>query len=78
MNSLKNKTLSKPYLLKIKGEPMEYDVHFSLNGFLRITADSNEQAMEIAETQLTKAIPSLEDSTKTGLGIEIIEAVDSE
>ena len=57
---------------------MEYDVHFSLNGFLRITADSNEQAMEIAETQLTKAIPSLEDSTKTGLGIEIIEAVDSE
>lgn len=57
----------------------EYDVHFSLNGFFRrIEANSPEQAMETAEYWLKKYLPDLEKTTRTGLGIEIVEAVDPE
>jgi ribosomal protein S7 len=57
----------------------EFDVHFSLNGFFRrIEAKSQEEAMTIAEEWLTKAKPELERHARTGLGIEVTEAVNPE
>ena len=54
----------------------EFDVHFSLNGFVQITARSGEEAMNIAEEILAKQLPELEQAACTGLGIEIVEAID--
>lgn len=57
----------------------EYDVHFSLNGFFRkIEASSEKEAIAIAEKWLSDARPDLERYARTGLGIEIVEAVDPE
>ena len=57
----------------------EYDVHFSLNGFFRkIEAENEEKAMEIAERWLTEARNDIETAAKTGLGIEVHEAVSPE
>ena len=57
----------------------EFDVHFSLNGFFRkVEAENEEKAMEIAEQWLTDARNELERIARTGLGIEITEAVNPE
>lgn len=56
---------------------MEYDVHFSLNGFYKITAESEEEAEAIAEEILSKALPKVEEELHTGIGIEVYETLES-
>jgi hypothetical protein len=55
----------------------EFDVHFSLNGFFRrVEANNPDKACEIAEKWLKDQLKALEQAARTGLSIEIIEAVD--
>lgn len=57
---------------------MWYDVHFSLNGFYAIEADTPEEAQDIAEEILQRKILNIEDMTHTGLGIEIGDVLEGE
>ena len=52
-----------------------YDVHFSLNGFVKMQAESEEEACEKTEEMLNEQLGSIETAANTGLEIEIIEAV---
>jgi hypothetical protein len=55
---------------------MEYDVHFSVNGFLRISATSKEEAARYAEIQVESALPDVEALLCTGVGVEIADVVE--
>ena len=52
-----------------------YDVHFSLNGFVKMQATSNEEACLKAEEMLQGQLGSIEAAANTGLGIEVTEAI---
>lgn len=59
------------------GEPETwYDVHFSLSGFMKIQAENEESAQDKAEDILSKMKPRIEDIVKTGVGMEIGDALD--
>jgi hypothetical protein len=49
---------------KPKTEPIWYDVHFSIHGFIKIQASS-------ADYLLSSQLPAVEDVVCTGLGVEI-------
>lgn len=55
-----------------------YDVHFSLNGFYKIKADNEEEAMEKVEDILNNNLGAIESAANTGLGVEVIEAINEE
>ena len=55
-----------------------YDVHFSLNGYYNIKANTPEEAVDIAEEILQDKILNIEDMTHTALGVEICETIESE
>ena len=56
----------------------EYDVHFSLNGYYRITASSPEEAEQIAEEILNPRMSEVEETVRTAMGVEIYETTESE
>ena len=56
----------------------DYDVHFSLNGYVRVEANSVEEAEEIAEEQLNNAVPAVEQAVSTAVGVEVYETVEGE
>lgn len=60
---------------KKKDTKQWYDVHFSLNGFMKIEADNKEEAMEKCEEILNDSIGSVESALNTGIGIEVYEAI---
>lgn len=55
-----------------------FDVHFSLNGFMKIEAGDEESAGEIVEEILDERIEELESIILTGLGIEVYEIIEEE
>ena len=55
-----------------------FDVHFSLNGFMKIEADSGEDAMEKAEEILNDHLGAAETAINTGLGVEVYEALEEQ
>ena len=55
-----------------------FDVHFSLNGFVKMQAYDNDEACEKALAMLTDQLGSIESAAHTGLGIEVIEAIEEE
>lgn len=55
----------------------EWDIHFSLHGyFWKIEAQTIKKAKETAEKWLTDSLAGLEREARTGLGIEIGDAVE--
>jgi len=50
-----------------------YDVHFSLNGFMKINALNEEDAIEKAEEILENFNGSVESAIGTGVGAEITD-----
>lgn len=50
-----------------------YDVHFSLNGFMKIEALNEEDAREKAEEILEDCNCSVESAIGTGVGAEITD-----
>jgi len=52
-----------------------YDVHFTLNGFVKMQAESEEEACEKAYEMLNGQLGSIETAANTGLGVNVIEAI---
>jgi hypothetical protein len=52
-----------------------YDVHFQLNGFVKMQAETKEEACRLAERMLNQQLPDIEGEAHTGLSVEITEAV---
>jgi hypothetical protein len=46
---------------------MEFDVHFSISGYYKITANSEEEATEIVNSMINEQISKVEDILKTGV-----------
>ena len=58
---------------------LEFDVHFSINGFFsKVDAKTPEEAMQTAETWLEAKRAELEKVLGVGIGIEVVEAVGDE
>lgn len=52
-----------------------YDVHFSLNGFMKINAYNEEEAREKAEEILQEHNGQIEGAIGTSVGIEINDII---
>lgn len=55
-----------------------YDVHFSLNGFMKVEADDEAGAELTVEEILKEPRNVLEEMVKTGIGIEITDVLEEE
>lgn len=55
-----------------------YDVHFSLNGFMKVEADDEAGAELTVEEMLKEPRNVLEEMVKTGIGIEITDILEEE
>ena len=55
-----------------------FDTHFSLNGFFKVQASSEEEAAQKAERILEELQPAIEKVLHTGVGIEVYEVVKEE
>ena len=45
----------------------EFDVHFSLNGFMRITAESEDSARSVVNEMISSRISAIEKELSTSL-----------
>lgn len=55
-----------------------YDVHFSLNGFMKIRAKDEEDAAQKVGGWLEENVEDIEKMIKTGIGVEVYEVLEVE
>jgi hypothetical protein len=68
--------MSKKRKLKNPTGQKWFDVHFSLNGFVKMQAEDSDEACQKAEDMLNEQLGSIETAANTSLGVEIVEAVE--
>ena len=58
---------------------MEYDVHFSINGFyFKVDAPDEETAARVVENWLEDVKAQIEKLLRVGVGVEIADIIESE